>query len=88
MPLTIPDELLAQAHLTEQEARVEIACRLFEAGKLSLPMAGRFANLGRTEIEEELFKRHIPAYSYTEEDLAMDVASLQKMGVPLGDRRQ
>ena len=36
MPLTIPDSLLEQAKLTEQDAKIEIACRLFQAHRLSL----------------------------------------------------
>jgi hypothetical protein len=33
MPVIIPDETLKQAGLTESEARIEIACRLFDADK-------------------------------------------------------
>ena len=36
MPVVISDETLRDAGLTEQDALVEIACRLFGAGKLSL----------------------------------------------------
>ena len=34
MPVIIPDETLKQAGLTEKEALIEIACRLFDADKL------------------------------------------------------
>ena len=40
MPVVISDETLKQAGLTEREAVVEIACRLFDAGKLA-PLARR-----------------------------------------------
>ena len=41
MPLTISDDLLAKAGLTERDARIEIACRLYDAGKLTMPAATR-----------------------------------------------
>ena len=40
--LTISDELLCESQMAEDEARVEIACRLFDAGKLTFPVAARF----------------------------------------------
>ena len=36
MPVIIPDEILKQAGMTEHEALIEIACRLFAADKLRL----------------------------------------------------
>ena len=51
MPLVIPDELLLEAGLDEREALVEIACRLFESGKLTLWSAVKFAGMSRTELE-------------------------------------
>ena len=36
MPVIIPDETLKQAGLTEKEALIEIAWRLFDADKLHL----------------------------------------------------
>ena len=34
--LHIPDEVSKEAGLTEQEALVELACRLFDAGRITL----------------------------------------------------
>ncbi len=34
--LIVPDEMLRQAGLSEREALLEFACRLFDAGRLSL----------------------------------------------------
>ena len=42
MPVVISDETLRAAGLSEREAAVEIACHLFDAGKLCL--AGREAS--------------------------------------------
>ena len=81
MPLTISDDVLKQAGLTEREALVEFACRLFEAGKLTLPAASRLAGLGRIEFERELYDRDIPAYRLTLEDLKRDLAALDRLGI-------
>ncbi len=43
MPLIIPDEALEAAGMTEREARLEIGCRLFEIGKLTLWSAAKLA---------------------------------------------
>lgn len=60
MALTIPDETLAELRMDEQQARVEIACRLYDADKLSKPAAARFAGLSRPEFEAELLQRGLP----------------------------
>lgn len=60
MPLVIPDELLQELGLDEREARIEIACRLFDAGKLSKASAGRLAGLSRPDFEAALIERGLP----------------------------
>ena len=50
MPVVISDETLRQAGLTEREAVVEIACRLFDAGKLALWPAAKLAGMSRVEF--------------------------------------
>jgi predicted HTH domain antitoxin len=34
--LTIPDDILREAGISESDANVELACRLYDAGKLTL----------------------------------------------------
>jgi predicted HTH domain antitoxin len=80
MPLTIPDALLQEAGLSEREALVEFACRLFDGGKLTLWSAARWAGLTRTAIEEELRRRRIPVYRPGPEDLADDLKTLDQLG--------
>ena len=80
LPLTISDELLERAELTEKEARVEIACRLFDAEILSLPMAGKWAGLERVEMESELAGREIPLYRLHADDLEQELETLRKLG--------
>jgi len=75
MPLTIPDDLLAAAGLSERDARIEIACRLYDAGKLAIPAATRWTGL------EELLRRKLPLCRPTEEDLKQDLETLQRLGL-------
>jgi predicted HTH domain antitoxin len=76
MPLTITDEALLQAGLSEREALVEFACRLFDAQKLALWPAARLAGLSRVEMENELAQRGIAIYRPTVEDLHQDLTSI------------
>jgi predicted HTH domain antitoxin len=80
MPLVIPDEALRAAGMDEREARVEIACRWFDAGKLSIGHAARLAGLGEIEFEVQLELRAIPRYRYSEEMLEHDIEVLKKLG--------
>lgn len=80
MTITVPDEILQQAGLTEREAVIEFACRLFDAEKLDLFGGARLAGLSRTEFEAELRARRIPIYRPSIEDIADDIAALRKLG--------
>ena len=79
MPLTIPDEILEKAKLTEREALIEFACSLFDAERLSVHEAARMAGMERYPFEAELAKRNIPIYRYTEEHLRQDLEALRKL---------
>ena len=79
MPLVISDEVLQQAHLTEREALIEFACRLFDAGRLTLGHAGRIVGLSEREMEDEIAKRDIPRYRYTEEMFKDDMETVNKL---------
>ena len=80
VPLVISDETLRAAGMDEPEAKVEIACRWFEAGKLAMGHAARLAGLSEAEFEAQLQLRGIPRYRYTEETLEHDVEVLKKLG--------
>ncbi len=81
MTLTIPDEVLKDAGLTERDVMFELACRLFDAERLALWPAAKLAGLTRVELEHELWKRKIPVYRPTVEDLAEDLAGLDRLGI-------
>jgi predicted HTH domain antitoxin len=81
MPLTLSDEVLQQAGMTPEEARIEIACRLFDAEKLALWPAAQLAQLSRVEFEAELIKRKIPIYRLTLEELIAEQKALDELGI-------
>ena len=65
MALTLSDDVLRDLNMDERSARIEIACRLFEAGKLQLGPAAKLAGLSRVEMEVALDERRIPIYRVT-----------------------
>ena len=81
MPLTIPDERLQSAGMNEREARIEIACRLYDAGRLVMREATRWAGLTRTEFETELISRGLPLFWPTIEQLHADIAAMDRLGI-------
>jgi predicted HTH domain antitoxin len=80
MSLTITDEQLQTAGVTEREAVTELACRLFDIGKLTLPAAAKFAGLSRVEMESELLARNIPIYRPTIDEVREEVETLKRLG--------
>jgi predicted HTH domain antitoxin len=78
MPLTIPDTVLESASLSEDEARIEIACRLFDVGRLTIGSAVMWTGLTRSEFEDALLERGIPIYRPTVEDLQHDLETLRR----------
>ena len=79
MPVVISDETLRQAGLTEREVAIEIACHLFDIEKLPLWPAAQLAGLSRAEFEQELVQRQIPIHRPTAQDLADDLATLERL---------
>lgn len=79
MPLIISDETLKLAGLTEREMKVEIACRLFDAGKLEVWPAAQLAGLSRDEFLAELHARGIPAFRPTVDDFREDLRALDQL---------
>jgi predicted HTH domain antitoxin len=76
MTLTLPDDP-ALAELGEAGLRLDLACALFAAGRVSRGVAARIAGMERIAFDEELFRRQIP--SFTEETMAEDLESLRAL---------
>lgn len=81
MPLVISDEMLRSAGLTEGELKLELACRLFDAGKLTLVHAARWAGVDRGTIEDALLERGLPIYRPTLHDIEVDLATVEQLGM-------
>ncbi len=79
--LPIPDDLLKEAGLTEKEALIELACRLFDAGRLTLFSSARLAGLDRNGMEDALIERGIRIYRPTVGEVVEDVSALKRLGV-------
>jgi predicted HTH domain antitoxin len=59
MTLTLPDDP-ALAHVGTEELRLDLACGLYSAGKISRGVGARIAGVSRLAFDEALFARHIP----------------------------
>jgi predicted HTH domain antitoxin len=81
MPLTLSDDILNKAGMSAEEARIEIACRLFDAGKLALWPAAQLAEMTRIQFEAELSRRKIPIYRPTIEDVESDLRAFKQLGI-------
>jgi predicted HTH domain antitoxin len=86
--LEIPDDVLKREGLTEKEMRIELACRLFDAQKMSKAEAGRLSGLSRDEFNAELMARNLPVIRIDEEYMAQEFEAIEKMRAMDGDRRQ
>ena len=80
MPLTISDESLRAMQLDAPDARVEIACLLFDAGRMSFGHAARLAGVDLDAFDRALEARDLPRYRYTEEMLKQDFQAFKSLG--------
>ena len=69
MPLIIDDDILREANLTEADARIEIACRLYDSGTLSLAVASKLAGLGASAFQDTLSTRSLSLNKADESEL-------------------
>lgn len=78
MLLEISDNLLAEAQLSPQAFKLEIAVMLFEKDLFTLEQAYHFAEVGMVDFQKVLFERKIPMH-YNVTDLEEDIQTLQKL---------
>ena len=76
MTITLPDDP-ALLDLTEADIRLDLACALFAAGRISRPIAARLAGLDLHGLDRELFQRKISVFS--EHTIDEDLASLETL---------
>ena len=79
MTLVIPEDILQAAKLDERTLLIEMACHLFDKGRLTRAQAARMAGLDRGAFEDELHDRKIPAYRLDVEDFAVDLRTLEHL---------
>jgi len=61
--------------VSENEAKLYLAMKLFEEGKLSLGQAAALAEYSKVAFMEILGKYHIPVFNYPPEELEQDVTN-------------
>ncbi|UYZ63208.1 UPF0175 family protein [Hymenobacter weizhouensis] len=71
LTLTIPDNL----DLTDREAAMLLASRLYEQGKLSLGQAAELAGYSKRTFMELLGQYGVSVINHSADDLARDVAN-------------
>ena len=76
--LTIPDEILEAAGLTESDCLIELAVHLYAQRRITIAQALRLSKLNRPDFDKELAHRDISLY--TVKDLHEDVEALKKLG--------
>jgi predicted HTH domain antitoxin len=79
MSVTIPDEVLLAARMSESELRQEIAILLYEKDKITLAQASRLAAIDRLELQHLLASRGIPVH-YGVQELEEDLDTLRSLG--------
>ncbi len=78
--LNIPDNVLQKAGISSQEALLELACRLFDTGRLSLSDSAKLAGMSAQQFEGFLTTKGIPMHLFNEANLKDDVQSIEKSG--------
>lgn len=74
-PDLLPDAMQMSRSEFEQEARMAMAVKLFEMGKLSSGYAARLAGMGRVEFIMSLHRYGVSPIQTPSEELAEDVAN-------------
>ncbi len=78
MSVTIPDDILNAAHMTEGELKQELAVLLFQKGKLTLGQASSLAGMNRLQFQHLLASRQIPVH-YGVDEFEEDLKTLEKV---------
>lgn len=76
MPVTISDDVLTAAHISEPELKRELAVTLFRRERLTLAQASRVAEISQLAFQALLADREIPIH-YGVEEFREDVRTLR-----------
>jgi predicted HTH domain antitoxin len=75
MEMTIADEVLAAAHMSELELKRELAVALFQQERLTLAQASRLAEMSQLQFQALLADRRISVH-YGVEEFREDIRGL------------
>jgi predicted HTH domain antitoxin len=78
MTIELPDVNIGSQPLTSEQARIELACALYAAWKVSMSQAVKIAGMARILFWNELGKRKIPRH-YRVEDFEHDMRVLEEL---------
>lgn len=67
MPVTISDDELRAAHITEPELKQELALALFQKERLTLAQASGLAEMSQLAFQALVAERQVPIHSGIEE---------------------
>ena len=79
MSVTISDDLLQTAGMTEEELKRELAVLLFQKEKLTVGQASQLAGMNQLEFQLLLADRRIPVH-YGVAELEEDIETLRELG--------
>jgi predicted HTH domain antitoxin len=75
MAVVISDAVLRKVHMTGEDLLTDLACYLYDKGRLSFGKAGELSGLNYLQFQKALAERSIDI-KYTEEDLDTDLKNL------------
>jgi predicted HTH domain antitoxin len=78
MTIELPDVTIGSQPLTSEQARIELACALYAAWKISMSQAVKITGMPRILFWEELGRRKI-ARQYGVEDFEHDMQVLEEL---------
>lgn len=79
MSVTIPDEVLQAARMSEAELRQELAVLLYEKERLTLAQSSRLSGMDRLRFQQLVASRGVPVH-YDVEEFEQDLATLRELG--------
>jgi len=79
MNLTIPDDIVLAADVSEAELKREIAIALYQQKKLGMGKARRLAGMDLIQFQKEIASRGL-CVNYDVEEFKADLETLKKLG--------
>lgn len=79
MSLTIPDDILQAAKISEEELKLEIAILLYQQKRISIAKARLWTQKNVLQFQKELANRGI-SLDYEPEDRQADIETLRRLG--------